>query len=302
MNIRSKVLGTESLVQPIVRAKSAKEATTDGLGGIAVRREEGRRSSSRTSDRHRLVGEAVRFTHQGHEHQGELINLSGGGAMIAGPPQGLRLWDRIDLHLGDHGTIESAVRWIRANRVGLEFAHETQLHCSDDQRASVLRAAISRSFPNMKFEGAAREAPSSKEEAHVDEHRCARRHALIWSAMLHHDYQSTKVRIRNISASGAMLEYTGSARVGAEPLLEFDGGASISGTIAWAGGDHLGLRFHSNLDLEVLAKSVPEVTPTEWVPPAYLDKAKALGSPWDPRWNRLSIEQLQQELAGYLKY
>jgi hypothetical protein len=120
--------------------------------------------------------------------------------------------------------------------------------------------------------------------------------------MLHHDYQSTKVRIRNISASGAMLEYTGSARVGAEPLLEFDSGASISGTIAWAGGDHLGLRFHSKLDMEVLAKSVPQVTPAEWVPPAYLDKAKALGSPWDPRWNRMSVEQLQQELAGYLKY
>jgi hypothetical protein len=302
MNIRAKTFKTGTLVQPVVQVKSAKDGTTDGLSSIAVRREESRRSNSRASDRHRLIGETVRFSHEEHDHQGELINLSGGGAMIAGLPQGLRLWDRIDLTLGDHGIIECAVRWIRGNRVGLEFAHETQLHCSDDQRASVLRQAISRSFPHMAFEVPAGEHSTVPKEARVDENRCAPRHALIWWAVLHHDYQSTKVRIRNISAAGAMLEYNGSARVGAEPLLEFESGASISSTIAWSVGDHLGIRFHSDLDLDVLAKSAPQVTPADWELPAHLSKAKALGSPWDPHWNRLSVEQLQQELAGYLKY
>ena len=50
------------------------------------------------------------------EHQVDLINLSGGGAMVRGGFNPL-LWDRVDLHLGDHGTIECVVRWMRGERV-----------------------------------------------------------------------------------------------------------------------------------------------------------------------------------------
>lgn len=301
MNIRDKVL-RGGLVQPVVQAKKPKRAALDGLASVAVAREESRRSNSRSSDRHRLTDELVRLTYRGKEYEGELINLSGGGAMVAGLPQQLKLWDRVDLNLGDHGTVEAAVRWIRGDRVGVEFAHETQIHCSDDQRASVLQETISRSFPGVVTDVPPPEPVVKENGEKAGEHRCAPRHALIWWAELHHDYQSTKVRIRNISKTGAMLEYQGSARAGAEPLLEFESGASISGTIAWAVGDHLGLRFHSELDLDVLAQSRAQVTPTDWVPPSYLTKTKAVGSPWDPRWNRMSVEQLQQELAGYLKH
>jgi hypothetical protein len=302
MNMRAKNLQAGSLAEPTEPVKGPKGTATDGLMGIAVAREESRRSNNRGSDRHRLTGETIRFTHQGREYEGELINLSGGGAMIGNPPRQLKLWDRVELHLGDHGTVECAVRWIRGGRIGLEFAHETQLNCSDDQRTSVLRETISRSFPDMKFKEAARESGAANRETGSDEHRGTPRHALIWWAVLHHDFRSTKVRIRNISESGAMLEYDKPAQVGAEPLLEFEGGASVAGTIAWAVGDHLGLRFHSDFKMEVLAKSAPQLTPAEWAPPAYLNKVEALGSPWDPRWNRLSVAQLEQELAGYLKY
>ncbi len=288
-----------------MQAKGPKRSTgssTDKLSGLTVPRQESRRSNNRVADRHRLTGETVSFTHEGREHQAELVNLSGGGAMIDGPPDKLKLWDRVDLYLGDHGTTECAVRWIRGKRVGLEFAHETQLHCSANQRAAVLREAIGRSFPDIKFAKPADSEGMAERVAPEDEHRTAPRHALIWSATLHHDFQSSKVRIRNISATGAMLDYDGSAPVGAELLLEFESGTAIGGTIAWAVGDHVGLQFHSPFDMAVLGKSAPQVTPAEWTPPTYLNKVEALGTPWDPRWNRLSVQQLQQELEGYLRH
>ena len=301
MNMRAESIRAGSLV-PDVLSKRTERTRTEGLGTVAIAREESRRSNFRASDRHRLFGETVSIIHQGQEHQAELINLSGGGAMIARPSQRLKLWDRLDLVLGDQGTVECAVRWVRNGRVGLEFAHETQLLCPHDQRASVLRATIKRSLPHIKLGVSVREPAKEEAVASKDGHRSARRHALIWSAVLHHDFQSTKVRIRNISASGAMLEYSGSARVGAEPLLEFESGASVGGTIVWAVGDHLGLRFHSKFDMEVLAASVPQVTSPHWTPPAHLTRVKEIDSPWHPRWNRSSVEELEQELAGYLKY
>lgn len=305
MNIRSKIFGGGTPDQPIIKAKKPKrspDAATPKLSALDVPRAESRRANNRAADRHRLTGESVRFTHQGRDYQAELVNLSGGGAMLDGPPQMLKLWDRVDLHLGDHGTTECAVRWIRGKRVGLEFAHETQLHCSADQRASVLREAIARSFPEMTF---AAPAASQDESAHLtsgDEHRGAPRHALIWSATLHHDFQSSKVRLRNISSSGAMLDVAKAAPVGADLVLEFDSGTALGGTVAWAVGDHLGLRFYSEFDMAVLGKSAPQVTPSEWTPPTYLSKVAALGTPWDPRWNRLSVDQLKQELEGYLRH
>lgn len=301
MNMRAESIRAGSLVPDVLSKRSAR-TRTEGLSTVAITREESRRSNNRASDRHRLFGETVSIIHQGQRCQGELINLSGGGAMIARPPQRLKLWDPLDLILGDQGTIECAVRWVRKTRVGLEFAHETQLLCPHDQRASVLRSTIKRSLPHMIFDVPVREPAEEEAVPREGDHRFARRHALIWNAVLHHDFRSTGVRIRNISASGAMLEYSGSARVGAEPLLEFGSGASIGGTIAWAIGDHLGLRFHSDFNMEVLAESVPQVTSSHWTPPAHLSKVKDIGSPWHPRWNRFSVEELEQELAGYLKY
>lgn len=302
MNIRAKVFGRESPAPSVVQVKHPKGAVPTGLGAIAISRAESRRSNGRASDRHRLLDEDVHFLHGDVEHRGKLINLSGGGAMIADVPKHLKLWDRIDLTVGDHGTVECAVRWIRDDRAGLEFAHETQLKCPADQRAAVLRKVIARSFPDLDFGVPADPPKSSDDVAQSQESRGARRHALIWWATLHHDFQSTKVRIRNISPTGAMIEYEGTAPVGAEPLLELGDGPSITGTIAWVVGDHIGLRFHRELDLDVLASTRPQVAPQEWAPPAYLSKAKALGTPWDPRWKRMSVEDLQNELSGFLKY
>ena len=79
------------------------------------------------------------LTHAGRSHAVQLVNLSGGGAMVAADFAPM-LWDRVELHLGENGTVECAVRWLKGGRIGLEFAHETRLDCSADEQPRCLRS------------------------------------------------------------------------------------------------------------------------------------------------------------------
>ena len=297
MNIRSKVFGGAGTPEePILQGKKPKGVKCDALDSIPVAREEIRTVNSRFDDRHRLVQEQVRVSRDGVSHDIELINVSGGGAMVSGALE-LMLWEKVELHLGEDGTIECAVRWIRGDRFGLEFAHETRIDCGADEQAAILREVVRRSFPDAEFEGSEQAAP----EHDGPEGRGERRHPLVWSGLLHHDYQSTSVRLRNISPTGVMIECSAPLRAGSEPLLELSDMLSVSATVAWVVGDQAGLRFHAPFNLYDLTKSRPEVTPSNWQPPAYLGAATGTDSPWDEQWQRMSLGELRQELEGFLK-
>lgn len=297
MNIRAKIYGgVQAAEEPLLPPKQPKGAKAAELHSIAVPRESRQRSNSRGEDRHRLTEEGARVTYDGRNYDVELINLSGGGAMIAGTLTPM-LWEHVNLHLGNHGDIECAVRWIRDGRLGLEFAHETQLGWPSDQVATVLRHVIARTFPHIAFEKPDEMPESGPQPAVTDDGRRAPRHPLIWNGVLHHDYQSTDVRIRNISETGAMIETDQKVRVGTEPLLELTESVSLSATVEWAVGDQVGLRFHSPFDMRMLAEARPSVA-AKWDPPAYLDPDAADRD----HWGRLSIVQLRQELEGFLKH
>lgn len=298
MSIRAKIYGYAAAEDPLLKVKKPKGAKAEALGSVTVPRETRRASNSRSEDRHRLTEERARLTHCGRDFEVELVNLSGGGAMVVGP-FAPKLWDRVNLHLGNHGTIECAVRWIRDDRVGLEFAHETRLDWPSDQVAIVLRHVIERTFPHIQFpsSGDPEPEPATVVEDRTDEHRAAPRHPLIWNGTLHHDFQSDPVRIRNISATGAMIETSAEVRVGAEPLLELGEAASLPATVEWTVGDQVGLRFHAPFDMELLSASKPTVALPVMPPPEYCDP----GAGRDDRWGRLSISQLRQELEGFLK-
>jgi hypothetical protein len=321
MNIRAKIYGSGNPQEPIFRDKRPKGAKSDELQSITVTRGESRRGNSRTEDRHRLSEETVTITHDGASHQAQLINVSGGGVMVRGSLD-LKLWDTVELQLGEHGTIECAVRWMRGDRVGLEFAHETRLDCSSDEMANVLRDVITRSFPDARFdeagepqEPAAEEPPIQELDDEPDrsswsasEHRRAARHPLIWTGTLHLGNLRAPVRVRNISSTGAMIECTESIAVGAEPVLHVADEATMSGTVQWVVGAQIGVKFHSPFDMRLLARSKPEIAAappsSQWTPPAYLEKSEEEENgpdPWDPRWQRLTMRQINVELERFLK-
>ena len=300
MNIRSKIFGNGKGEDetPVVASKKPKGAKAHALNSISVARETTRKADTRDEDRHRLPDEQVSATYKGQTHNVQLVNLSGGGAMVASDFEP-RLWDRLQLHLGENGTIECAVRWLKGNRIGLEFAHETRLDCSADKQAAVLREVIARSFPDIEFA-----APTETVETpNYDEMRGDRRHPLIWSGLIHHAFQSTPIRLRNISSTGAMIECSQVLRVGAEPMLELGDHVQISTTVAWVFGDTAGLRFQTEFDLSLLARSRPDLASAKWDRPTYLEPgAAAADSPWDEQWDRMSLGELRQSLEGFMKH
>lgn len=298
MNIRAKIFGGVSNEPSLIRAKAPKGAKADDLHSIAVARAETRRANTRDEDRHRLADEAALVVHDGSAYPVELVNLSRGGAMVAvGIPA--RLWDRVELRLGTDGVIECAVCWIKGDRIGLEFARETRLDCSVDEQAAILREVVARSFPDVEFE--AGEPVDDAPQADAPDQRAGKRHPLIWSGVVHHDFASHPVRLRNISASGAMIECLAPLHAGAEPLLDLGGDVQIAATISWVAGDTAGLRFAQPFELTRLAQSRPEVASKQWQRPAYLQPTPASEQPAGTDWDNMSMGELRQYLEGFWK-
>ena len=300
MNIRAKIFGGRE-EPPVLATKQPKGAKTDLLQSISVTREESRRSNSRGEDRHRLVDQAARITHQGRSHDVQLLNLSGGGAMVVADFHPM-LWDRVDLHFGDDGVIECAVRWLKDGHMGLEFAHETRLDCSPNEQSMLLRDVIRRSFPELEFDERTDDAAEEAADQPVDDDkRLERRHPLIWSGLLHHDYHSTPVRLRNISPSGALIEGESTLLVGAEPVLELGEAGTIFTVVKWVVGDRAGLEFKQPFDLTRLSRARPEVATQSAEQAEELRTDPSANSPWAPEWGRVSLAELREELDGYMK-
>ena len=62
-----------------------------------------------------------------------------------------------------------------------------------------------------------------------------------------------------------------------------------------------GIHFHAAFDVTLLARSTPKSLRRSWVQPDYLTKAGTSASPWDPKWQRLNMREINQELDGFLK-
>jgi hypothetical protein len=271
-----------------------------GLPSVEVPRQEGRTKNTRNGDRHVLSSGTIELTHGGTTYRVRLINLSGGGAMVEGGDFKPKLWQPVDLHLAEGVRIECAVRWIKASRIGLEFAHETQIDCEPEERYAVLRAALDHTFPEASAQPPQPDQAPATEPDQGSENRAHPRHPLIWSGKLHYDFETTRVRLRNISAHGTLLDCSKRLPLGAEPLLDLGEAGSFFGTVSWANGNQVGLKFHEPFDVTRLARSKPQVAAANWVKPDYLN-GTADSSPWEEGWERLTLGQLSKELDGFLK-
>lgn len=252
MNIRSHIHGHVGHAEsPLVRVKSPKGALADDLLSIRVLRQQSRQADTRLERRFPLVSEKTEVCRERAAHEVQLLNLCSAGAMITAPFEPA-LWERLELHLGEHGTIDCSVIWIKNGRIGLEFAKQTRLDCPEDEQGALLREVILRHFPETQFEVI--------EHANPEEHRGEFRHTFVWSGTLHCEYGSTPARLRNISSEGAMIETSFELAAGAEPFLDLGPAGSIFGTIVWAEGNQSGLKFHQHFDVGLLARAKPELS------------------------------------------
>ena len=294
MDMRSGTIGEWAGEQSPLLKRKRPRRNADGLDGVQIDREESRHTDTREQERMSVHGQRCRISYRGGEHDAHIVNLSGGGAMIAADLKP-NMGERIDLHLGEHGHIESMVRWAKVGRIGLEFAHETQLDCSDDERAALLWDVIDRAFPTSTPVSL-----SPADDGNLDQ-RTAKRHPLIWSAELHSRTGSWHVRLRNISAAGALIQCSKPLPIGREVVLDLGKGGNVEATVSWAVGDHAGVKFDEIFDMQRLSHTKPRVAPARWLRPAYLENEVPADSTWDGAWSRLSVDELKAELEGFLK-
>jgi len=310
-NFRKAILSGKGLHSgdPIAHDKHAQGAEADDLTSVQIPRSETRSHNHRDDDRHRLDQESATVRFDGEEHQVDLINLSGGGAMIRADFSP-RLWERIDLIFNEGAEIECAVRWVRDDRVGLEFAHETRIDCDPEVRDALLLDVIRRSFGDVTISvarpeaGSANADPADAEDDDDDianSRRTERRHPLVWLGQVLYNHGSEKVRLRNISAHGALIESPISYPLGAEIYLDLDDAGQHFATVSWSCGDKVGLKFNEPFNLKLLGKSKPELAPAMMTRPGpsliYADQ----DNPWAEGWQRQSLDELREDLEGYLK-
>jgi hypothetical protein len=296
MNIRQRIFGDALSQSPLVTVKKPSGAKANMLHTIRVPREESRRGDMRLADRYRIVGEQVTVTRRGAGHEAELINIGGGGAMIATALEP-RPWERIDLRLGNDCRIACRILWIREGRIGLEFTPAMRLDADEDSNAAHVRELISRHFPGAHFEPRPEQAA---DEADDDDRRCEYRNALIRLGTVHYDYQSTPARLRDISTAGVMIETSAALSPGAEPLIDLGDAGSIFGTVVWAAEGRAGLRFNEPFDWTLLLGPRAEAPQHHWEPPAHLRDARS-DSRWEQHWQKMTLNELNGELDGGLK-
>lgn len=272
----------------------------NALDGVHVPRSESRHGNHRSGDRHRLSNEAATVLHHGKSHNVEVVNLSRGGAMIRCDfvP---RLWDIVELRLGEGLGLDAAVRWIKGDAIGLEFAHETKIDCEPAERAALLLEVIQRSFPDQVSIEAATATDHAEEPKEEDlGNRGEKRHPLIWKGEIHFAHDSNPVRLRNVSEGGALVDVAVDYPLGAEVMLDLGGAGQFFAHVQWVCGDQAGLKFTRPFDIACLAKARPDVTPSNWTAPSFLNSADD-ESAWHDHWSRSSIAEIRTELEGYLK-
>lgn len=295
MSIRTRIFGAGA-DDPLLPNKKPRGAQRDALNSISITRMESRRGNARSGDRHRLKAEQAVLRHDGTDHSVELVNVSGGGAMVRAELE-LQLWDHVGLVLGGESELDCAVCWFKGNDIGLEFAHETRIDCEKEARDELLRAVIRKSFPDIAE--ISFEYPKRRTEDHPDTdsdeamRRKADRHPLVWNGVIYyadrHAYEAEPVRLRNISLTGALVQTGNPLPEGATIYLDLKGAGRFAATVKWTSGDQSGLEFHDLFDIHCLSESRPEVT-----------SAGAAGDkqPWSPNWRRSTLEQMARSLGG----
>jgi hypothetical protein len=72
-------------------------------------------------------------------------------------------------------------------------------------------------------------------------------------------------------------------------------------TVSWACGDKVGLKFNNAFDLKLLGNAKPEVAPHLMIRPGPGLQTSDIDNPWADGWQRQSLDELRDDLEGFLK-
>ncbi|MBV9929389.1 MAG: PilZ domain-containing protein [Alphaproteobacteria bacterium] len=276
--IRSTILGDAKANLVAHKAKKG-EAGTAGLSRIAIKRQETRITNQRLEDRHRDVVEAATIVFRRKRLSVGVVNVSSRGAMLVTDIEP-KIGEKLDILFTPDNKTKSAVRWVRAGRIGIEFLDET---------------IFWETGATFRYEPAAPEhaADEEAEAGRVYQLREPRQR-LLRSGTLHWGKISIPVRLRNISGGGAQLESDRQLQPGSEVELDLGEGGCKAAEIRWSSDGQVGLRFFEDFDFEALAaQAQPAERPAEMLKPAWLETELDPDSPWAARFERLTLTELR---------
>jgi diguanylate cyclase (GGDEF)-like protein len=101
------------------------------------------------------------------------------------------------------------------------------------------------------------------------------RHRLIRMGVLHCDGEAIPVRLRNISAAGAMVECDRTLAPGTRIALELEDAGRLEAEARWSLRGQVGMRFDTGFELRRLSRPKAGAGGLKMLTPAYLDAAPA---------------------------
>jgi hypothetical protein len=280
-------------------------ADEPSLAGFAIPRVEARTSNQRREDRHLNLVETAELSFRRRKVEVDVVNVSNHGAMIESDIDP-RIGERLQIRFDGCNRTECAVRWVREGRIGLEFSQETEIIASARVRELIVSgrregeqtppepAPAAQPQPEQAVETAYSSSPQAIEQQEPREPR----QSLLWKAVLHWDHGSLLVRVRNISAEGAMLEAREDLPAETGVVVDVGEGGTVCGTVRWSRGGQIGVRFDARFDLRRLAR--PE-RPFEHSPamvkPRYLQSELDPDSPWAAAWDTFTPDDAEADLG-----
>lgn len=254
----------ETRADVIIQKKRRKQdPKAKGLGAVSIGRKATRAIHQRGEDRHFLEGASAKATIGNAERDVQLLNLSSNGVMIKSEHE-IAIGQRIKIEFDECAPITAEARWIRKNKIGLEFVAETVIIADAGVQDFIIKTIARQN----ELSGHPLDLKLGAEQRISD-----KRHELIWLAKIRHEGDNTTVRVRNISAKGAMISLAREAVLprGSSVKLSLEKIGVFPAKVRWSTDRQVGIEFETPFD-------VSELVNEPWVELAPPDDAKGLGS------------------------
>ena len=227
----------------VVPKRAVKRDAEASLTAIPVKRAESRACNQRAEERRRDLVDKTTLYFRRQRIDVAVVNVSSQGVMIEAAIEP-RIGETLDIQFADCNRTKSIVRWVRDGRVGLEFIEETVILASLKVKEHIFGSG-----------GAAADAPDQPALRQI--HTRSKRHGLTWTGTLYWTFEAYTVRLRNISASGAMLEGDCTIAPGEKIRLNLAEAGTVEGEVRWCQGGQIGISFDEKYDLKRLAEAKP---------------------------------------------
>lgn len=213
---------------------------------VKIPRHEARRVHQRNEDRCVYPGVPAQIEMPHGRVDFELLNLSSNGAMVALPPSDeFIIGEAVEVVIGGCDPVPMSVRWIRDNRMGLEFAAETAVIASCGLQDLIVDT-IRREQQAGRYTGDVDVRPERR-----GPHQ---RRSLMWLCSLSTGAVDAVARIRNISSAGAMVSMGEQLPVqaGSEMILAMGHAGEFRCRVRWCIDGEVGLEFVEPFPISLL--------------------------------------------------